>query len=93
MNAVHAFSNGQPIMTQPLLPLIRSSQEAGRRTVGTSFPVAQGASSSSSLPDLIADSGVVCFKFWQLVHASGLPFPCAYCFLQTTTTSVSTKPP
>ena len=30
-------------------------------------------------------SGVVCFKFWQLVHASGCPFQCAYCFLQTTT--------
>jgi spore photoproduct lyase len=30
-------------------------------------------------------SDVVCFKFWQLVHASGCPFRCAYCFLQTTT--------
>ena len=30
------------------------------------------------------DSGVVCFKFWQLSHASGCPFQCAYCFLQTT---------
>jgi len=31
------------------------------------------------------DSGIVCFKFWQLVAASGCPFKCAYCFLQTTT--------
>ena len=27
----------------------------------------------------------MCFKFWQLVHASGCPYRCAYCFLQTTT--------
>ncbi len=30
------------------------------------------------------DSGIVCFKFWQLVPAGGCPYRCAYCFLQTT---------
>lgn len=29
-------------------------------------------------------SGIVCFKFWQLVPAGGCPYRCAYCFLQTT---------
>src|SRR5262245_57229615 len=28
-------------------------------------------------------SDIVCFKFWELVIASGCPFRCAYCFLQT----------
>ncbi|WNG33292.1 AAA family ATPase [Archangium violaceum] len=27
-------------------------------------------------------SGIVCFKFWQLVPAMGCPFRCSYCFLQ-----------
>lgn len=30
------------------------------------------------------DSGIVCFKFWQLVPAGGCPYRCSYCFLQTT---------
>lgn len=30
-----------------------------------------------------AGSGVVCFKFWELVAAWGCPFRCAFCFLQT----------
>jgi DNA repair photolyase len=30
------------------------------------------------------DSGIVCFRFWQLVPAGGCPYRCAYCFLQTT---------
>jgi|SRR5581483_230622 len=30
------------------------------------------------------ESGIVCFKFWQLVPAGGCPYRCAYCFLQTT---------
>jgi spore photoproduct lyase len=29
-------------------------------------------------------SGIVCFRFWQLVPAGGCPYRCAYCFLQTT---------
>jgi hypothetical protein len=28
-------------------------------------------------------SGIVCFKFWELVIASGCPFRCSYCFFQT----------
>ena len=31
-----------------------------------------------------ADSGIVCFRFWQLVPAGGCPYQCPYCFLQTT---------
>lgn len=31
------------------------------------------------------DNGIVCFKFWQAVIASGCPGECAYCFLQTQT--------
>jgi len=31
-----------------------------------------------------AGSGIVCFKFWQLVPAGGCPYRCSYCFLQTT---------
>ena len=30
------------------------------------------------------DSGIFCFKFWQLVPAGGCPYRCSYCFLQTT---------
>ena len=85
MNTVHAFSNGQPIMTQPLLPLIQELPEAGRATVGTSFPIAARGKFIKQFTGPDADSGVVCFKFWQLVHASGCPYQCAYCFLQTTT--------
>ena len=29
-------------------------------------------------------SGIVCFRFWQLVPAGGCPYQCSYCFLQTT---------
>lgn len=29
-------------------------------------------------------SGIVCFRFWQLVPAGGCPYRCSYCFLQTT---------
>jgi DNA repair photolyase len=31
------------------------------------------------------DNGIICFKFWQAVIASGCPGECAYCFLQTQT--------
>ena len=30
------------------------------------------------------DSGIVCFKFWELVAAAGCPHKCSYCFLQAT---------
>jgi hypothetical protein len=29
------------------------------------------------------ENGIICFKFWQAVIASGCPGECAYCFLQT----------
>jgi spore photoproduct lyase len=29
-------------------------------------------------------SGIVCFRFWELVAALGCPYRCDYCFLQTT---------
>ena len=29
------------------------------------------------------NNGIVCFRFWQAVVASGCPGECAYCFLQT----------
>jgi hypothetical protein len=29
------------------------------------------------------ENGIVCFKFWQAVIASGCPGECSYCFLQT----------
>jgi spore photoproduct lyase len=29
-------------------------------------------------------SGIVCFRFWELVVAAGCPYECAYCFLQAT---------
>jgi len=51
----------------------------------SAFPVAQRRQFIKQFTGPEEDSGVVCFKFWQLVHASGCPFKCAYCFLQTTT--------
>lgn len=29
-------------------------------------------------------SGIVCFRFWELVVAAGCPYQCSYCFLQAT---------
>ena len=49
------------------------------------FPVAHRNQFIKQFTGPDEGSGVVCFKFWQLVHASGCPFRCAYCFLQTTT--------
>lgn len=49
------------------------------------FPVANRGKFIKQFSGPSEDSGVICFKFWQLVHASGCPFRCAYCFLQTTT--------
>ncbi len=49
------------------------------------FPVSNRGKFIKQFSGPGVDSGVVCFKFWQLVHASGCPFRCAYCFLQTTT--------
>jgi spore photoproduct lyase len=50
-----------------------------------SFPTAHRGQFIKQFQGPDEDSGIVCFKFWQLVHASGCPFRCAYCFLQTTT--------
>ncbi|MCI0357602.1 MAG: hypothetical protein L0211_03840 [Planctomycetaceae bacterium] len=50
----------------------------------TPFPLAHRGQFIKQFSGPEADSGVVCFKFWQLVHASGCPYRCAYCFLQTT---------
>ena len=49
------------------------------------FPLAERGKFIKQFDGPEEGSGVVCFKFWQLVHASGCPFQCAYCFLQTTT--------
>ena len=48
------------------------------------FPVAERGQFIKQFTGPDATSGIVCFKFWQLVAASGCPFKCAYCFLQTT---------
>ncbi len=62
------------------LPVIQSAAQSPR----SPFPVAERGHFIKQFSGPDADSGVVCFKFWQLVHASGCPFQCAYCFLQTT---------
>jgi spore photoproduct lyase len=49
------------------------------------FPTAKRGQFIKQFGGPAEDSGIVCFKFWQLAHASGCPFKCAYCFLQTTT--------
>ncbi len=68
------------------LPIIEGPTTQGVTTAPRSpFPVAHRGKFIKQFSGPDADSGVVCFKFWQLVHASGCPFRCAYCFLQTTT--------
>src|SRR4051794_9423541 len=67
-----------PLATVAGLP----AEPAGAAT--SPFPVAHRGKFIKQFSGPEADSGVVCFKFWQLVHASGCPFRCAYCFLQTT---------
>lgn len=52
---------------------------------GSVFPVAERRQFIKQFTGPEPESGIVCFKFWQLVPASGCPFQCAYCFLQTTT--------
>jgi spore photoproduct lyase len=66
------------------LPTIANPQ-ANTAPRTSPFPVAHRGQFIKQFSGPDADSGVVCFKFWQLVHASGCPFRCAYCFLQTTT--------
>lgn len=65
------------------LPIRRDP--SGTITVARSpFPVTHRRAFIKQFSGPDEGSGVVCFKFWQLVHASGCPFRCAYCFLQTT---------
>jgi spore photoproduct lyase len=67
------------------LPTIGNPVQAKSAERLSPFPVAHRGQFIKQFSGPDADSGVVCFKFWQLVHASGCPFRCAYCFLQTTT--------
>lgn len=55
-----------------------------RRPEASPFPVADRGQFIKQFTGPDPASGIVCFKFWQLVAASGCPFKCAYCFLQTT---------
>ena len=67
----------------PVISGVTIEPRAGRAT--SPFPTAQRRRFIKQFQGPEEDSGIVCFKFWQLVHASGCPFSCAYCFLQTTT--------
>jgi spore photoproduct lyase len=67
------------------LPLTEGPPAEGAATGRPPFPVVHRRRFIQQFDGPDAASGVVCFKFWQLVHASGCPFRCAYCFLQTTT--------
>ncbi len=66
------------------LPLIEGPTVEETATGRSPFPVAERGKFIKQFDGPDHRSGVVCFKFWQLVHASGCPFRCAYCFLQTT---------
>ena len=72
-------------MKLPSLPTIEAPVALERTGPRSPFPVAQRGRFIKQFDGPAEGSGVVCFKFWQLVHASGCPFRCAYCFLQTTT--------
>jgi spore photoproduct lyase len=85
MNTSRFFPSGQSIMTQSLLPLFEEQRGVDGEPPGTPFPTAVRGKFIKQFTGPEPDSGVVCFKFWQLVHASGCPYQCAYCFLQTTT--------
>jgi spore photoproduct lyase len=72
-------------MASIALPILAGKPPTIPDTVRSPFPVAHRGQFIKQFTGPNDDSGVVCFKFWQLVHASGCPFKCAYCFLQTTT--------
>lgn len=72
-------------MDRPFLPIIDGPPFDGSVMAPSHFPLAKRSKFIKQFTGPAEDSGVVCFKFWQLVHASGCPFRCAYCFLQTTT--------
>jgi spore photoproduct lyase len=66
------------------LPMYADKVRDVPAAVQSPFPVARRNQFIKQFTGPDEKSGVVCFKFWQLVHASGCPFRCAYCFLQTT---------
>jgi spore photoproduct lyase len=72
-------------MFTPFLPIIEEPPQEFANLGNSPFPVAKRGKFIKQFTGPSEDSGVVCFKFWQLVHASGCPYRCAYCFLQTTT--------
>jgi spore photoproduct lyase len=72
-------------MTNLTLPIAAQEAPDIPASSRSSFPVAHRGRFIKQFSGPHESSGVVCFKFWQLVHASGCPFKCAYCFLQTTT--------
>jgi len=63
-------------MTIPGLPIVegKGPAVAGRRSPFPSAPRGRFIKQFSGPGE---GSGVVCFKFWQLAHASGCPFQCA----------------
>jgi spore photoproduct lyase len=66
------------------LPLIDNSNATRTPARTSPFPVAERKSHFlKQFAGPGEDSEIVCFRFWELVHASGCPFRCAYCFLQT----------
>jgi spore photoproduct lyase len=71
-------------MVNITLPLLAHETTETPAPGHSPFPVAHRGQFIKQFTGPDSDSGVVCFKFWQLVHASGCPFRCAYCFLQTT---------
>ncbi len=64
----------------PVLKAVPESPPPG----DIAFPLADRGQFIKQFTGPSPSSGIICFKFWQLVAASGCPFKCAYCFLQTT---------
>src|SRR5579863_7948958 len=81
------FREGSPregSMATALLPIVTLTDSPVQSSARSPFPVADRGQFIKQFTGPEEESRVVCFKFWQLVHASGCPFRCAYCFLQTT---------
>src|SRR5437764_115532 len=60
------------------LPIIELPAPAG-----SPFPLERRKKFIKQFSGPGSDSGVVCFKFWELAPFWGCPYECAYCFLQT----------
>src|SRR5438132_168747 len=71
-------------MATVTLPMLAEQMSEVQAPARSPFPVTHRNHFIKQFTGPDEGSGVVCFKFWQLVHASGCPFRCAYCFLQTT---------